>query len=436
VNSVTSQDVFLINLGDTADHREHGDHLVGINQIVWDPPTQTLHVESDQLLDQHTEYALIVTNGLRDADGRAVEPSDAFRRFRQEVRGEYKHELLDAIHAARRIGVRESDIVTASVFTTESATAVLEKIRDQIHAGTPAPADFNLGPDGERTVFSLADVTDFTFHEQTMADPPDFTDMPQPEMNKLRVIPGAIGQIAFGKFLSPDYEVHPGEFIPPVATRTGSPAVQGVNELYFDLFLPSSPKPTNGWPVAIFGPGGTGNKDVTGPNVAASMAAQGIATIVINGVGNGFGPLGTLAAHLINGGTVTFPSGGRGIDQNRDHIIGPNEGFNATRPRMIVAGRDGRRQTVADFLQLARVIEVGMDVDGDGTPDLDPSRMYYCGWSEGGLNGSLFVAVENAGGTLTLTHGSRWKEGFDPQTLPGPGRSGGYASDGAADGRA
>ena len=87
VYSVSSQDIFLINLGDTVDHHEHGDHVVGINQIVWDPPSQTLHVESDQLLDQHTEYALIVTNGLRDADGRAVEPSDAFRRFRQEVRG-------------------------------------------------------------------------------------------------------------------------------------------------------------------------------------------------------------------------------------------------------------------------------------------------------------------------------------------------------------
>jgi hypothetical protein len=100
VNSVTSQDVFLINLGDRVDHREHGDHVVGINQIVWDPPSQTLHVESDQLLDQHTEYALIVTNGLRDADGRPVEASEGFRRFRHDVRGEYKHELLGRFFAS------------------------------------------------------------------------------------------------------------------------------------------------------------------------------------------------------------------------------------------------------------------------------------------------------------------------------------------------
>jgi hypothetical protein len=159
VKSVNSQDVFLINLGDTVDHREHGDHVVGINQTVWDPETNTLHVESDQLLDQHTRYALIMTDELHSADGSKVEASETFRRFRHDVRGEYRHELLDAIQAARHLGVREDDIVAASVFTTESATAIMEKIRDQIHADTPKPADFNLGLKGERTVFNLDDVT-------------------------------------------------------------------------------------------------------------------------------------------------------------------------------------------------------------------------------------------------------------------------------------
>jgi hypothetical protein len=171
VKSVTSQNVFLINLGDTVDGREHGDHVVGINQIVWDPDTNALHVESDQLLDQHTRYALIVTNSIQDANGNPIQASEAFRNFRHEVRGEYKHELLEAIHAARRFGIREQDIVDASVFTTESATAILEKIRDQIHASTPDPADFNLGPDGMRTVFPLDQVTGITFNEQTGARP-------------------------------------------------------------------------------------------------------------------------------------------------------------------------------------------------------------------------------------------------------------------------
>src|SRR5262249_21414101 len=39
----------------------------------------------------------------------------------------------------------------------------------------------------------------------------------------LRIIPGAVGTIAFGKYLSPDYLVHPDQFIPPIGTSTGTP---------------------------------------------------------------------------------------------------------------------------------------------------------------------------------------------------------------------
>ena len=41
-----------------------------------------------------------------------------------------------------------------------------------------------------------------------------------------------------------------------------------------------------------------------------------------------------------------------------------------------------------------RVIEVGMDVDGDGSHDLDASRIYYFGHSLGGMWGTIFLAVE------------------------------------------
>ena len=149
--------------------------VVGINQIVWDTLTNTLHVESDELLAQHTRYALIVTNGVRDTAGRPVEASEAFRRFRQTVREEYKQALLEAIHAARRLGVRERDIVTASVYTTQSITSVMERIRDQIKADTPAPANFLLGPNGERAVFNLADVTSIGWNQHTRVSPPGFS---------------------------------------------------------------------------------------------------------------------------------------------------------------------------------------------------------------------------------------------------------------------
>jgi hypothetical protein len=420
VNSVDSENVFVISLGDTQNPRDRGGQVVGINQVVWDPATNTLHVESDQLLDQHTRYALFVTDGLRGANGQAVQASADFERFRHDLNfGQandpglkgYRNELLDAMAAASRGGVPDKHVITASVFTTESATAVLEKMRDQVHAATPAPADFLLGPNGGRTVFDLDDVSGITWNQQTRVAGP-LNPVPV-NVGLLHFVPGAVGRVAFGKYVSPDYETAE-LFIPPVGTRTGKPAVQGVNEVFFNLYLPSGAEPAAGWPVAIFGHGSGGSRQGGGPGggdslaVAASLAEQGIATIAINVVGHGFGPLSSLTVTPTTGAPVTFPEGGRGIDQDGDGIIGASEGIAAAAPRSIIADRDGRQQTVVDLMQLVRVIETGMDVDGDGSRDLDASRIYYAGQSLGGMYGAAFLTVEPdvRAGVLNVAGGS------------------------------
>ena len=403
--SVTSDTIFLISLGSTLPSNTPVGRIVGINQVVWDVATNTLHAESDELLDQHSRYALIVTRGVRDTAGDPVAASGAFQSFRHGLKlghmddptlTAYRNSLLDALARASGTGVEPHDIATASVFTTQSGTAVMEKIRDQIKAATPAPADFLLGPNETRTVFRLDEVTRIAWNQQTRANPPGFNFvLDGMDLKLLRIISGAVGHVAFGKYVSPDYEVHPGEFIPSVATRTGSPVVQGTNEVYFNLFLPSGPKPPGGWPVALHGTGADGSKqrDVF---VVATMAQQGIATLIINSVGRGLGPLGTLTVSQTGGASVTFPAGGRGIDQNGDGIIGGQEGQNATRPMAIIGNRDAQRQTVVDYMQLVRIIEVGMDVDGDplADADLDPSRISYFGWSFGANYGTTLLAVE------------------------------------------
>jgi hypothetical protein len=68
--------------------------------------------------------------------------------------------------------------------------------------------------------------------------------------------------------------------------------------------------------------------------------------------------------------------------------------LNAAPPRTILFSTDGVRQMVADLMQLVRVIEVGVDVDGDGLNDLDPSRIYYFGWSLGANYGTVFLGVD------------------------------------------
>jgi hypothetical protein len=216
----------------------------------------------------------------------------------------------------------------------------------------------------------------------------------------LTLVPGAVGQLAFGKYLSPDHETAD-KVIPPIGTRSGIPVVQGMNEIFFILFVPRGEKPADGWPVALFGHGNGDNKDFSPYFFAPRLASRGIATLAINAVGHGGGPLGTLTFRDTDSGQVSFLSGGRGIDQNGDGVIAANEGMLAAVPQavatqLIITVRDGIQQTVADLMQLVREIEVGMDFDGDGVADLDPSRIYYFGQSLGGIYGTAFLAVEPA----------------------------------------
>jgi hypothetical protein len=124
------------------------------------------------------------------------------------------------------------------------------------------------------------------------------------------------------------------------------------------------------------------------------MANYGIASISINAVGHGFGPEGAMTVNRTAGGPVTFKAGGRAIDQNCDGVFVGTEGLGTTPPRGAVFVSDGFRQTAVDLMQLVRVIEVGMDVDGDGQADVDPSRIYYLGTSLGGGYGTVFLGVD------------------------------------------
>ena len=381
VSSVTSDSVFLVSLGSTIGWGSFG-HKVGINQVVWDPASNTLHAESDELLEQHTRYALVVTNRVRDAAGNPVQPRRARDRDYDD----------DVAEASRHTGLR---IVGVSIFTTQSVTSTLEKVRRQIDASNPAPASFTLGSNGERTVFPLASLlptgSGVLFNRQTTVTGP-LVSSPM-IVPALAVTPG-VGALAFGRYTSPNY-LGTGEFITPHGTRTGQPVQHGANTVYFNLVLPAGAKPASGWPVAIFGHGFGDNRNNSPLVVAATMAAHGIATIAINVVGHGGGAAGTLTVLPSGGAPVTLPAGGRGIDQNGDGRIDSTEGSSAGGQRILIGSSDGLRQTTIDLMQLVRQIQVGIDVDGDGSADLDQNRIYYFGQSFGGIYGTIFLGVES-----------------------------------------
>jgi hypothetical protein len=401
VASVDGGSMFLLRLASTLPEANPGGARVGINQVVWDPTTMTLFAESDEFLDEHTVYGLVVTRAILDETGDPIEASSVFRRFlhsgqtRDPILKAYRMALSLLLAKARRAGVPEQQIAVASVFTTQSATSVLRKIQREIEERPAPSAEFGLGPDGARTLFPVETLTGLVFNRQ-VTTAPGYTASAVP-LSLLGVVPGAVGTLAFGRYLSPDYETAD-KFIPPVGTLFGLPIVQATVPVYFNLFLPTGNPPPGGWPVALFGHAFTDNKNGTtfgGPfAVAATLAANGIATAAINIVGHGGGALGTLTASPAGGAPVTFPAGGRGIDQDGNGSIDVTEGLRAAPPQVIIGNRDGLRQTAVDLMAFVRTIEGGVDVDGDGEVDLDPSRIYYFGQSLGGIYGTLLLAVE------------------------------------------
>jgi len=144
VSTVSSSTIFLVG---------PGGHVVGINQAVWEPLTNTLHFESDEQLAQDTTYLLVVTTDVHGADGKPLDVRDELVQADTPGADAYREALEAALPMAMVRGVTPDEIAGASLFTTQSTDAISRKIRAQLHA---SPVTFNLGPAGMRTVFPAA----------------------------------------------------------------------------------------------------------------------------------------------------------------------------------------------------------------------------------------------------------------------------------------
>lgn len=384
VNPETLKDgLYFVALDDTtgaAGLHSPGD-VVRVNQVIYDPATNSAFAKPDSAMDQHRRYALVVSASVKDTAGDAVERDDAFSACIANRPDDYCRVLGETIEALA--GLSETPIAGASLFTTLSATSWLERARKQLDNYPP-----DVRRTGNQSVLALADIADAVWRQNTRLSPPQFTEQPFPFLNQLR----GVGRVAFGSYRSPNYLTRTQTIaFTPSGVDPAAPA--STSEIFFHAFLPASEKPAAGYPVVIFGHG-IGDSRFGGPSAAASVfAARGLATIAINAVGHGYGPNSQIVITTRTGTRIEIPAPGRAVDPTGLAALSSETGCFIATP-VPLGLRDCARQTAVDLLQLARAIRAGIDLDGDGAADLDPAKVYYAGQSLGTLYGAMFLAVE------------------------------------------
>ena len=203
-----------------------------------------------------------------------------------------------------------------------------------------------------------------------------------------RDLPG-VGSISFGLFTSPNFisaEAPVPGSIPQ--TPTGSPvkpwpAANFMVPVSFHVFLPASPKPGKGFPVAIYAHGLTDNQFGAATTIASTLAQAGIATLAVEILGHGFGPGGKveLGGRRASSNTIAVLPAGRSV---RRELSSGGASFPDRSARGIVPGR--QRSTCSPWC--AQSIRIGY------FKNLDPSRIFLIGQSFGSIVGSLVSSTE------------------------------------------
>lgn len=377
----------------------------------------TLAVIPLQPLDPLTTYMVVLTDGLNDTDGNDVTPSQTYF-----------------------LAKRTDSLVDANGSSTEpllpDATArALEPLRQLVNSQEAAAASKGMSP--QRIVLSWTATTQSTFHVlgalRSVIEPAESLLAPSGQNTSIAGLPG-LADIYFGRMDMPYYldaptpdnpdptqilntfwEAAPGAYIPPfnafgldptsthVTAYNPFPEVEAVYPIPVLITVPNQnsghSKPASGWPVVIFQHGITRNR-MDALAVADTLALAGFAVVAIDLPLHGI----TQRAALLYGGNVPPPLRATERTFNVDLIdnetgapgpdgkIDPSGEFFVNLASLLTT-RDNARQAAADISVLAETVPT-MDINQDGQPDFDGSRVHFVGLSNGGIVGIPALAVE------------------------------------------
>ncbi|MGY1718171.1 Ig-like domain-containing protein [Blastococcus sp. SYSU DS0552] len=329
--------------------QERGGWRTGVDRVVWDPATNTLYAHPVEQLAPGTTYRIDVqagpANSATTETFTTLSATDGLLDLNRQIQSN---------RALRELGIARPGLEIDGVVPVTGSTVTF--VPDRPAPGTPGGT-----PAG-------------------------------PSVQPINLLPAG-STLVFGSYQAPSW-LTPDGTITQTPTRDDGPAPVEADRLPFVAVLPPGPAPDGGWPTAVFGHGFTGS--TTSVFLAAlTNSRSGIATIGTNVVGHGYGPESTWQITTAAGETRTFPSYGRGVDQDGDGLFGSTEGSSATGAAGAVSSRDALRQTAADIMTLVRSLG-GTDVDGDRRGDLSGARVTYFGQSFGGIYGTMLAGADRA----------------------------------------
>lgn len=366
---------------------------VSINQVVYDPVGKCVFAKPDQVLRQQTRYLLVVTDAVHDSKGHKIKEDKGFKDcLKNQNSDPYCETLSEAVDGLNLIAEAKGDLVSASLFTTMSATNWLEQARQFVDSHQPPV----VLPAGNPSAFALANLRSMTWVPQDNSGNNTRQDIPLTAL-------GGVEAVAFGLYLSPNFLNVSGPLAGSISvTPTNTPinppvAVPGLPgnipagyvPISFHVFLPpASRMPAGGFPVVIYGHGLSDNQFGAPTYMASTLAESGFATLAIEIMGHGFGPGGSVQlADRSSGNVSVVATPGRGIALSPTGPIGSQDGCIVPGPLAI---RDCARQTAVDLFALVQTIQ---ETGGLGL-NLNPARIYYVGQSFGATYGTMFLALE------------------------------------------
>lgn len=436
-------------------------------------------IEPLKPLAPSTRYLVALKNGVKTTQGKGVIASPQFRVARsgtpvaqqtEPILASYssaqkagleqlRSQLIRPVVAAfgQLAGVPEDQIVLAWSFTTQSTEKTLKALAAGATAGTiavqntgqntsvigaPPVADIYAGivtvpyylanSGGNRQ--STAPLTGFWAADPTKPD----------------LAASFLGQVPCGAFAS-------GATLPDGQTATPSvsttvcyplPLKKSDETLPLLVAVPNAnsgqSKPENGWPVVIFQHGITGNRTQM-LAIAPALAAAGFVTVAIDLPLHGLASSSPFYQNQLFAGSPAagLMTGERSFDldlvSNTTGAPGPDgvadsSGTHFINLSSLITSRDNLRQATSDLLTLSKSL-ANLDLDRDGTPDIDTSQLRFVGHSLGGIVGGSFLGVDTSVGAATLAMpGGGIAKLLDASKSFGPRISAGLAASGVIEG--